>query len=165
MCICFCHYVEQQLQDLHDHTQVLVTRLLDSQQQQQQLLLPHNQNPLQHTESAKQPQHQQQQQHPLANGNGSHNADGWQVLQHPQGRTDNSTHQSFADAGIAPEQQQQQQQQASEQQSQAAAAKLRLLSRPISDFSSCRREWVLKLGKAAAMGFVQQASGKCRLQE
>eukprot|EP00775_Hariotina_reticulata_P007466 gene7466-7676_t len=161
MCICFCHYVEQQLQDLHDHTQVLVTRLLDS-QQQQQLQLPHNQRPEQHSGPAKH-LHHQHQQHALANGNGngSQNADGWQTLQQPQGQSGESHRKSIADvtSGTPEHLEHRQQQQASEKQSQAAAAKLRLLSRPISDFSTCRREWVLKLGKAAAMGFVQQASG------
>jgi hypothetical protein len=41
----------------------------------------------------------------------------------------------------------------------AASTKLRVLARPISEFSSCRREWVLKLGKAVAMAFMQKAAG------
>jgi hypothetical protein len=41
----------------------------------------------------------------------------------------------------------------------AAGTKLRVLARPISEFSSCRREWVLKLGKAIAMAFMQKAAG------
>jgi hypothetical protein len=44
----------------------------------------------------------------------------------------------------------------------AAGTKLRVLARPISEFSSCRREWVLKLGKAVAMAFMQKAAGASR---
>jgi hypothetical protein len=131
-CICFCHYIEQQLQEMHDDAQVMVTRLLEGQQQQQHDAPAANG----HGSS-----NQQQQQHSAAaNGHGS--------LPQPRASSSNG-------GGTAAQQQQQQQAEAAA----AAEAKLRVLSRPIGDFSSCRREWVLKLGKAAAMGFMQQAAG------
>eukprot|EP00878_Enallax_costatus_P018800 GHUV01019813.1.p1 GENE.GHUV01019813.1~~GHUV01019813.1.p1 ORF type:complete len:717 (+),score=259.77 GHUV01019813.1:106-2256(+) len=138
MCICFCHYVEQQLQELHDNAQVMVTRLLEGQQQQDG--------------NAHQEQRHQQQQHDLPNGNHAH-----PHHMHPQ------PHQQH-NGGHAPDtsdgdQQQQWQRQENEQLSQAAAAKLRVLVSPISDFSTLRKEWVLKLGKAAAMGFMRLAVG------
>lgn len=137
-CICFCHYVEQQLQELHDNAQVMVTRLLEAQHQQQDGNA-----------------HQQQQQHDLPNG---HHAPPKQdhQQQQPQHTGD---HAPASDSA----QQQQWQLQESEQLSQAAAAKLRVLIKPIGDFSTLRKEWVLKLGKAAAMGFTKLASGECWL--
>jgi hypothetical protein len=135
--VCFCHYVEQQLQELHDDAQVMVTRLLDNQQQQQQ-----QENNSQHADHY-------QQQHALANGNDySLNNSSWQATGQPNGPA----------AAAAPSGRRQQQE--NEQLSQAAAAKLRVLAKPIGEFSTCRREWVLKLGKAAALGFMQHAAGE-----
>lgn len=155
MCICFCHYVEQQLQELHDDAQVMVSRLLDSQQQQQQ------DNNMQHEQ-------QQQQQSMLANGDHSLNNGSWgpaagQQQPHKQMVPGAAANGSVTPPGMGQHRSSsygQQQWQETEQLSQAAAAKLRLLERRIADFSSLRREWVLKLGKAAAMGFMQHASGE-----
>ncbi len=35
-----------------------------------------------------------------------------------------------------------------------------LLARPLADFGSCKREWLLKLAKAVAQGFVARAHGE-----
>jgi hypothetical protein len=40
------------------------------------------------------------------------------------------------------------------------SARAKLLSRPVDDFRSCRREWVLKVAKAVAQGFANKAHGK-----
>jgi hypothetical protein len=145
MCVCFCHYVEQQLQELHDDAQVMVTRLLDSQQQHQQ-----QENNTQHAG------HEQQQQYALANGidHSLQNNSSWQAAAQQQQQQPNGPPAAAA-AGPGGSRQQQQ----DEQLSQAAAAKLRVLAKPIGEFSTCRREWVLKLGKAAALGFMQHAAG------
>jgi hypothetical protein len=151
MCVCFCHYVEQQLQELHDDAQVMVTRLLGSQQQQQQ----------QDNNAQLQPQ---QQQYALANGSdhGMNNSS-WQAARQQQqqsngmpaapGTAANGAAAAAAASGGSLQQQE------DEQLSQAAAAKLRVLAKPVGEFSTCRREWVLKLGKAAALGFMQHAAG------
>ncbi|KIZ05041.1 hypothetical protein MNEG_2918 [Monoraphidium neglectum] len=41
----------------------------------------------------------------------------------------------------------------------AATAARRLLSKPLGDFASARREWTLKVAKAVAQGFLQHAQG------
>ncbi|WIA21350.1 hypothetical protein OEZ85_000574 [Tetradesmus obliquus] len=148
MCVCFCHYVEQQLQELHDDAQVMVTRILDSQQQQQQ----YQENNIQHAGQ------DQQQQHALPNGNDHRlNNSSWQAAGQQQQQPNGPMAAPVAAAAAAPGGSGQQQE--GEQLSQAAAAKLRVLAKPIGEFSTCRREWVLKLGKAAALGFMQHAAG------
>lgn len=141
-CICFCNYLEQQLQEMHDTAEILMGRILEEQQHQLQeqeqpaALANGNGNGAVHDDAQQQPWLSQQQQH-RASANGG---------------------------GAAHHQQRQQQHRASDTAAfgalvAAATTKLRVLARPISDFSSCRREWVLKLGKAVAMGFMQKAAG------
>ena len=40
------------------------------------------------------------------------------------------------------------------------SAGAKLLSQPVDNFRSCRREWVLKVAKAVAQGFANKAHGK-----
>lgn len=136
-CICFCAYVEEQLQVMHDNAEVITARIVQEQKAQEQ--------------EGQHSGHQQQQDHPVANGNHSHDSQQqWtqQQQQQPRASANGLTHRqrmsdSAALAAVVA----------------AASTKLRVLARPINEFSSCRREWVLKLGKAIAMAFMQKAAG------
>jgi hypothetical protein len=146
-CICFCAYVEEQLQVMHDNAEVITARIVQEQQSQEQ-------------QAQEQQQHnglqQQQPEQPLANGNHASQDElqQWpsqQQQQQPRASANGLTHrQSRVSDGAA-----------LAAVVAAASTKLRVLARPISEFSSCRREWVLKLGKAVAMGFMQKAAGGC----
>jgi hypothetical protein len=158
-CICFCAYVEQQLQEMHDNAEVMMARIVQEQQQQEQ-------------ESQQEAPALQQQQQQLSNGHTQHWPEDQQQQQqqlHPSASANGGAHPGAAGGNISRDgahaQRQQQQPRASDADALAAVAaaastKLRVLGRPISEFSSCRREWVLKLGKAVAMGFMQKAAGE-----
>lgn len=155
-CICFCHYVEQQLQEMHDNAEILVTRIME---EKQELLQQQQQN------GDGQSSHpQQQQEHMLSNGHSSY--DGQQQRQSTASANGGPYGPRGSSSGGSLLQQQQRQitleTAALAAMAAAATTKLRVLSRVISDFSSCRREWVLKLGKAIATGFMHKASGAGR---
>lgn len=120
---------------MHDNAEVITARIVQEQKAQEQ------------DEQHNGPQ--QQQDHPLANGNHSHDSQQqWTQQQQPRASANGLTHRqrmsdSAALAAVVA----------------AASTKLRVLARPINEFSSCRREWVLKLGKAIAMAFMQKAAG------
>jgi hypothetical protein len=153
-CICFCAYVEEQLQAMHDNAEVITARIV---QEQQELQQQHEQQP---------PSSQQQHNQPLSNGN--HTQDGTQPWQEPhqqqQHKRASQNGGSYGVDGSNGGSSTFRQQRVSDGAAlaavvAAASTKLRVLGRPIAEFSSCRREWVLKLGKAVAMGFMQKAAG------
>lgn len=153
-CICFCAYVEEQLQVMHDNAEVITARIVQEQQElEQQIQQP--------------PSSQQQHNQPLSNGN--HTQDGTQLWQkpHQQQQHKRASQNGGADGSNGGSSTLRQQRvsdcAALAAVVAAASTKLRVLGRPIAEFSSCRREWVLKLGKAVAMGFMQKAAGAVRV--
>lgn len=144
-CICFCAYVEEQLQVMHDNAEVITARIVQEQQSQEQAQEQQHNGP----------QQQQQQQGGQALANSNHSSHDemrqWPSQQQQPRASANGTltqrQQRVSDGAVLAA------------VVAAASTKLRVLARPISEFSSCRREWVLKLGKATAMAFMQKAAG------
>jgi len=164
-CVCFCSFVESQLQEMHDNAEVLLTSIVESQQ-----LLDATGHQQQQDASEQQPGTQQQQHYMLSNGHQPQ--DGYQEWP-PQQQQQQQYRRSSANGGaydrVSANGNSSYQQQRSADTAALAAmlaavkTKLSVLSRPISDFSSCRREWVLKLGKAIATGFMHYAAGMAAL--
>lgn len=150
---------------MHDNAEVLLTSIVES----QQLLDATADQQQQQQDASEQPPGAQQQQHHILS-NGHQPQDGyqdWPPQQQQQYRRSSANGGAYdrvsANGNSSYQQQRSADTAALAAMLAAVKTKLLVLSRPISDFSSCRREWVLKLGKAIATGFMHYAAGMTAL--